>query len=99
MLRLGLAKPNSTDPVYIQFDGVYGWHLDDAVSGCIVSRLAELKSDEYLNLDSEYIEAMQGQCFTTVVDAVRSGDARVWQLDSSYGLFGFIIAKELHESN
>ena len=99
MLRLGLAKPDSADSVKIQFDGVYGWHLDDAVSGCIVSRLAELRSDEYLTFDSKYVEAMQNQCFATVVDAVRNGDGRVWQLDSSYGLSGYIIAQELHETS
>lgn len=98
MLRLELAKPNSKGRIDIQFEGVYGWHLDDAVSGCIVSRLAELNSDEYLSFDSEYIELMRSECFATVVDAVRSGEGRVWQLISSYGLSGFIIAQELHES-
>jgi len=97
VLGLEFATPAKYGTCRAEFLGVLGWHIDDAVNGCIVSSLIEIKAHEYLAEDEDYIQSRLHECYTVAVDAVRQGNGRVWRIESSYGLSGYIIAEDLRE--
>ena len=99
ILRLELQEPLSEKTHVVEFSGVSGWHLDDAAEGCIVFSLTEIDTETYLNEDARYVRAMQRRCYSTVVDELRNHGARVWSLEASYGLYGYIIARDINEQH
>ena len=99
ILNLELEGPLINEKPGIQFVGVFGWHLDDAAEGCTVFSLKEIEADRYLAEDQRYIQSMKNGCFSNVVDAVQSGEGRIWSLKSSYGMCGYIVAKDCRETS
>jgi len=96
-LKLELEDPYGLNSSVLEFSNVLGWHLDDVAEGCTISSLTEIEGSAYLEEDRSYIQAMRQGYYSRAVGAAQRGEARVWSLKSSYGLRGYIIAKNVRE--
>jgi hypothetical protein len=93
IILMELEISESNEIVSAQFEGVEGFHFDDAICGCIIFDIEEINCEDYLDNDSKYINERINYSFNSVVDIVKNKKAKVWEISSSYGLCGYIIAK------
>lgn len=93
ILELRLAIDES--PCLVCFSDTHGFHLDDAVEGCIIFDIEEISCSDYLSDDAPYIKQRARYCYDFAVDWIRKEKTKVFALNSSYGLNGYIIAAQM----
>jgi len=102
-LNIGCPKQPEIPNEKIIFSGVVGYHFHDAM-GSIILDLTEKEIKEFLQQESEaFIESYRlhgiprfwrGDAAETLKELKGK---KVWQIDSSIGFDGYVIASEVHQ--
>jgi hypothetical protein len=98
VLAISYPHPPNEKSSEIVFENVIAWNLKDAVEGCIIFDIEEFSINEYLSEDQKYLTEQKNYCYTPAINKIENSKLKAFQLNSSYGLHGFIIAQSYANS-
>ncbi len=96
------TKYQSAEKASILFTEVMAHRFEDVIYCNIINRISQLSIDYFINENRELLEESRKYAFPIYTDNIEALQSRlkekelkIFQIDSTLGLCGFVIAKEI----